>query len=198
LDTEIEDGVFELNDAENVPAKDADRKEGESQPLTGTFIHGAPPLAPAPDAMPEVDAPHTPYANPSLVEPPLPEPFLPEEEPELIGTPKAPKIHLNHDAPLHANSQSLFKSLRGWLFGDDSDEDAKLSGHNAFSSNKLRNADAVLAHAMRAEGWRDHPVHYTGAAYTGNLDHTDKNDMCVDLGFAPLCAYEVMMFEGTS
>jgi hypothetical protein len=101
---------------------------------------------------------------------------LPEEEPELIGTPKAPKVELSHDAPLHANSQSLFKSLRGWLFGDDSDEEAKVSGDNAFTSNSLRNRDAVLAHALRVEGWKKHAEHFTGAVYTGNLDHADQPD----------------------
>ena len=132
-------------------------------------------------------------------------PPLPEEEPELIGTPKAPKIQLSHDAPLHANrctmlllptkclcnnlnsslpqcicvtlcSQSLLKSLRGWLFGDDSDDNSKANGDTAFASNTLRNRDAVLAHAFRAEGWKNAKVHFTGAPYTGNLDHTDQPD----------------------
>lgn len=154
-------------------------------------------------------------------------PPLPEEEPELIGTPKAPKIQLSHDAPLHANrctllllpticlcnnlhsslprcicvtlcSQSLLKSLRGWLFGDDSDND-KANSDTVFASNTLRNRDAVLAHALRAEGWKNAKVHFTGAPYTGNLDHAEQADKyvcvlvpcvcCVDWGRWACCVY---------
>ena len=39
--------------------------------------------------------------------------------------------------------------------------------------------DAVLAHALRAEGWKKAKVHFTGAPYTGNLDHADQPDKCV-------------------
>jgi hypothetical protein len=106
-------------------------------------------------------------------------PPLPEEEPELIGTPKAPKVELSHDAPLHANCQSLFKSLRGWLFGDDSDDESKQSGDNAYSSEQLRSKDAVLAHALRIQGWKNHAEHFTGAASTGNQDHLDQPNKCV-------------------
>jgi hypothetical protein len=128
---------------------------------------GSPPAAGSPDA-----ADHGLHSDDDIRGDALPLAPLPEEEPELIGTPKAPRVEVNHDAPLHANTQSLFKSLRGWLFGDSSDN----SGDGAYSSATLRNRDAVLAHAMRVEGWKQHKEHFTGAAFTGSADHLDQPD----------------------
>lgn len=143
---------------------------GSDQPYIGVapLDASAPPVAGAPDAADQGLHSDDDIQDSSL--PPLLP--LPEEEPELIGTPKAPRVEVNHDAPLHANTQSLFKSLRGWLFGDSSDS----SGDGAYSSANLRNRDAVLAHAMRVEGWKQHKEHFTGAAFTGSADHLDQQD----------------------
>ena len=170
LESDEEEGVFDVGEGDAVQGKHDPEtaSKTDTKPLDPKTQHdaAAPPVAPSPE-------PHdSEYET-------APEPPLPEEEPELIGTPKAPKVALSHDAPLHANTQSLFKSLRGWLFGDDSDEDAKSSGLNAYSSNTLRNRDAVLAHAMRVEGWKQHKEHFTGAPYTGNMDHADQPDKSV-------------------
>ena len=173
---EEEEGVFDVAEGDSVQTK-----HPASPPSNAQHDAGVPPVAPSPDT-PSQDTPHGTAPAQELHDEQydaVPEPPLPEEEPELIGTPKAPKVALSHDAPLHANSQSLFKSLRGWLFGDDSDEESKSSGINAHSSNELRNRDAVLAHALRAEGWKQHKEHFTGAAFTGNMDHADQPDKCV-------------------
>jgi len=151
-----DDNVFDLADDDRVFSKNG----------TDSIDDEAPPVVAAPDGVQADD----------LNDVELPP--LPEEEPELIGTPKAPKIQLSHDAPLHANSQSLLKSLRGWLFGDDSDND-KANSDTVFASNTLRNRDAVLAHALRAEGWKNAKEHFTGAPYTGNLDHAEQADKYV-------------------
>jgi hypothetical protein len=152
---------------------------GSKSPYIGLVPEdaGSPPVAGSPDA-----ADHGLHSDDDIREEALPLVPLPEEEPELIGKPKAPRVEVNHDAPLHANTQSLFKSLRGWLFGDSSDN----SGDGAYSSATLRNRDAVLAHAMRVEGWKQHKEHFTGAAFTGSADHLDQPDKyCI---FAP---YEI-------
>ena len=46
----------------------------------------------------------------------------------------------------------------------DSSDSSDSSGDGAFSSASLRNHDAVLAHAMRVEGWKQHKEHFTGDA----------------------------------
>jgi hypothetical protein len=177
LESDEEEGVFDVAEGDSVQAK-----HPSSPPSNAQHDAGVPPVAPSPSSdTPSQDTPHVTAPAQELHDEQYdaaPEPPLPEEEPELIGTPKAPKIALSHEAPLHANSQSLFKSLRGWLFGDDSDEESKSSGVNAHSSNELRNRDAVLAHALRAEGWKQHKEHFTGAAFTGNMDHPDQPDKC--------------------
>jgi len=159
--------VFDVNEGDTVQGK---RPEGSAPANAGDEDTGAPPSASSPNATAEDYKVDT--ANPSDQDhAPL---VFPEEEPELIGTPKAPKVELSHDAPLHANCQSLFKSLRGWLFGDDSDDESKMSGDNAYSSDQFRSKDAVLAHALRIQGWKTHAEHFTGAASTGNQDHPDQ------------------------
>ena len=183
LDMDDEE-MFEIDDADTIQmGKHAQNNTPPSMPMPND--HNAAASTPSP-------ADPTTAHNPDSAESgdaerfAMDDPPLPEEEPELIGMPKAPKIQLNHDAPLHANSQSLFKSLRGWLFGDDSDEEGKVSGDNAYSSNRLRSQDAVLAHALRAEGWKTHPEHFTGAAYTGNVDHADQPDKYTAVLFCAL------------
>lgn len=175
--------VFDVNEGDTVQGK---RPEGSAPANAGDEDTGAPPSASSPNATAEDYKVDT--ANPSDQDhAPL---VFPEEEPELIGTPKAPKVELSHDAPLHANCQSLFKSLRGWLFGDDSDDESKMSGDNAYSSDQFRSKDAVLAHALRIQGWKTHAEHFTGAASTGNQDHPDQPSKCVACSCCVWCARE--------
>ena len=102
LDSDDEEAIFDVSEGDSVHAKHS-------------ADDGAPGVAPSPDASVHGMQNKTASAkdlNDFELEKTV-EQLLPEEEPELIGTAKAPKISLSHDAPLHANSQSLFKSLRG-------------------------------------------------------------------------------------